>query len=155
MAAPAAMGEAQPIASARGHIAFMVALGLVGWGGLIAATYVAGAGPWLRSAAPLSFCLFLLVIFGARSMAFRMLPETLVSLDSAFYIAAVGCLGSLPAGWLVAVALTLDSLLRLAGADASVRRPLRHKTSGRENLTFVLYFGGMTGGLLMAVGRLF
>jgi diguanylate cyclase (GGDEF)-like protein len=85
-------------------------------------------------------------------MAFRMLPDTVISLDSAFYISAVVCLGPATAGRLVALALTLDALLRLLRADASGRRP---QGSFLENLAFVIYFGGFSGGLLMALGWLF
>src|SRR5207237_924105 len=59
------------------------------------------------------FALFLLVVVATRSMAFRLFSEAVVSLDSAFYIAAVLCLGSVATGWLVAVALTVDAVLRL------------------------------------------
>src|SRR5688572_21251937 len=102
----------------------MAIFGLLGWGALIAATYLPQFGPsGGRTTDTLSFSLFLLVIVASRSMAFRMLPETLVSLDSAFYIAAVVCLGSVTAGRLVAIALTLDALLRLLGADAAGKKP--------------------------------
>lgn len=135
------------------HLLFMAFFGLLGWGALIAATYIPAFGPpGVRATDTLSFSLFLLVIVASRSMAFRMLPETLVSLDSAFYIAAVVCLGSVTAGRLVAIALTLDALLRLLGADAAGKKP---RAPWSESLTFVIYFGGMTGGLLMAVGWLF
>jgi diguanylate cyclase (GGDEF)-like protein len=133
------------------HRLFMAVFGLAGWGALIAASY--GLGPGVgRGADTLSFLLFLLVIVASRSMAFRMLPETLVSLDSAFYIAAVICLGSVTAGRLVAIALTLDALLRLLGADAAGKR---QRVPWAEALQFVVYFGGMTGGLLMTLGWLF
>src|SRR5262249_15251703 len=59
--------------------------------------------------------------------------------DSALYVAAAACLGPLGAGWLVAVALTLDALVRPPPG---------------ERLVFAAYFGGMTGGLLYAIGWL-
>src|SRR5262245_23096919 len=137
----------------RGHLAFMGLFGALGWAALLLATYLPGFGPEaVRSPPALSFTLFFLVIVGVRGMAFRMLPETVVSLDSAFYIAAVVCLGSATSGRLVALALTLDALLRLLRADAAGKRP---QGSFVENLTFVIYFGGFSGGLLMALGWLF
>jgi diguanylate cyclase (GGDEF)-like protein len=80
------------------------------------------------------------------------LPETLVSLDSSFYMAASVCLGTVCAGRLIATALTIDALLRLLGTDASGRRG-PHKLG--ESLAYVFYYGGMTGALLLGVGALF
>jgi len=136
----------------RGHLVFMAVLGALGWALLLAATYVPGFGP-PRLGPPeiLPFALFFLVIVGTRGMAFRMLPDTVVSLDSAFYIAAVVCLGSATAGRLVALALTLDALLRFLRADAAGKRLA---TPWIEHLTFVVYFGGLSGGLLFALGWL-
>lgn len=135
------------------HLLFMVAFGLAGWTALLSATYMPGFAPVTpRPAEPLAFAMFFLVVVAARGMAFHLLPETLVSLDSAFYIAAAACLGTVTAGRLVALALTLDALLRLIGTDATGRRP---RASWVESLTFVFYFGGMSGGLLMLTGWAF
>src|SRR5688500_6390498 len=65
------------------HLAFTVALGLAGWGFLLAATYLPELGP--APSAPsgtLPFFLFLVVIVAARAMAFRLVPESVLSLDS-------------------------------------------------------------------------
>ena len=156
-----------PERATRRHLVFMALCGLVGWAALAFCPSLPGITPApARPLGALPFVLFLLVIVAARGLAFRMLPETLVSLDSAFYIAAVVCLGSVPAGRLVALALTLDALLRLLGFDAGGRRPVERggamahgaprSTSGRlEHAMFAFYFGGMTGGLIMGIGWLF
>ncbi len=116
----------------------MAVFGSVGWGAL------ATAGP--PTLAPfLPYVLFLLVIIATRSMAFRLRAGPPVALDSAFYIAAVGCLGPLGAGWLVAVALTIDALCRPSSGGQRVAVAPR--------LLHAFYFGGMTGGLLMLLGR--
>jgi diguanylate cyclase (GGDEF)-like protein len=135
------------------HLLFMIAFGLAGWGFLLAATWIDGFAPVRpRPAELVPFSLFFLVIAATRGLAFRVLPETLVSLDSAFYVAASACLGTVTAGKLVALALTLDALLRLIGADAAGRDPGERLA---ERLGFVVYYGGMTGGLLAAVGWFF
>ena len=124
-----------------------VAVGLAGWAFLAAATYWPGFGP---QAPPrpdvLSFALFLVVIVAARAMATRLLPDAPVALDSGFYVAAAVSLGSVTAGRLVALALTVDALSRLARAhpQAGPERRLRWP----EAVAFVLYFGGMSGSLL-------
>jgi diguanylate cyclase (GGDEF)-like protein len=141
------------VVTTRGHTVFMALFGTLGWAALLAVTYVPGFGPdSVRVPPALSFTLFFLTIVGVRGMAFRMLPETVVSLDSAFYIASVVCLGSATSGRLVALALTLDALLRLLRADAAGKNP---QGTFLQNLTFVIYFGGFSGGLLMALGWLF
>jgi diguanylate cyclase (GGDEF)-like protein len=114
----------------RAQLGFTLAIAALGWGALAATAFVdtpaVAGGPWL-------FALFVIVILAARTMAFRLVPESVLSLDSAFYVVAATCLGALPAGRLVALALTLDSLLRR-----------------RRELAYVMYFGGMTGALVMA-----
>src|SRR5688572_8172737 len=97
----------------------MVVFALLGWGTLLGVTIARGVG---GGAPPLAFAAFLLVVVAVRLMATRMLPASPLSLDSAFYIAAAACLGAVAAGWLVAVALTLDALLRSVGVDPASRR---------------------------------
>jgi diguanylate cyclase (GGDEF)-like protein len=98
------------------------------------------------------FLLFFVVIVAARGMAFDLLERTKVSLDAAFYVSAALCLGAVPAGQLVAAALTLDSLLRLI----SRRQLLRDEPSSRADaLAYSFYFGGMTGALLTSCAWLF
>jgi diguanylate cyclase (GGDEF)-like protein len=131
----------------------MASFGLAGWTAVLLPTYLPAAlPPVVRASGTLSFLLFFSVIVASRGLAFRVLPETLVSLDSAFYIAAVVCLGSVSAGRLVALALILDALLRLLGKDTTTRRAQK---AWAEHLLFVIYFSGMTGGMVMAVGWVF
>src|SRR5690606_30676924 len=105
------------------------------------ATYLPQFGPGgVRSAGMVPFATFFVVIVVARRMAMPLLPRTVVSLDSAFFIAAGICLGSVTAGRLVALALTLDALFRLAGAHSSTPRRERGG-SWADDLLYVLYFG--------------
>ncbi len=129
-------------------IAFMALLGLAGWALILSASYTPGFGPQSAARPDLvSFALFLVVIVAARIMASHLITDTVVSLDSGFYIAAAACLGSVTSGRLVALALTLDSLSRLVGRE---RR--RGAGSWDAALAYVLYFGGMSGALLMLIG---
>jgi diguanylate cyclase (GGDEF)-like protein len=136
----------------------LVGSALVGLGGWL---YLFLGGHWLQGAGPsaagqgaLPFALFLGVILGSRALATRLLPDAAVALDSGFYVAATVCLGAVPAGRLVAIALTVDSLWR-------VTRALRGGGRGRppvrwaDAVSFVLYFGGMSGALLAVVGSWF
>jgi diguanylate cyclase (GGDEF)-like protein len=133
-------------------IAFSLAVGLLGWGFLLAlAPYLASLDEApAHGFAP--FALFVVVILAARGMAFRLVDEQVLSLDSAFYVAAAFCLGALPAGRMVAFTLTLDALIRLVIADRRHRLP-EGATTGA--LAYVLYFGGISGALLVFCGWLF
>ena len=142
------LGRARPLALVTAAL-----LGLAGWTFLALATYWPGFAP-VPPAQPdvLAFAMFLIVIVAARAMATRLLPDTAVALDSGFYVAATICLGSVPSGRLVALALTVDSVWRIAHA--------RHESGPdkvplREAASFLLYFGGMTGALLTLVGWFF
>jgi diguanylate cyclase (GGDEF)-like protein len=130
------------------HLAFMSGFAVLGWGALLAATYLPGLGlgeP--RHAGILPLATFFAVIVAARRMAMPMLPRVVVSLDTGFYVAAALCLGSTHAGRIVAVALTLDTLIRLFERESVLRRA--RDGSWLEDLIYVLYFGGMTGALVM------
>nr|MBA3817634.1 sensor domain-containing diguanylate cyclase [Deltaproteobacteria bacterium] len=130
---------------------FTIALGLLGWGvvlGLPAANLLPDteltATPWIA--------LFVIVILAARALAFRLVEGTVLSLDSAYYVAAAVCVGSVGAGRLVAVALTIDASVRLY-----VARKHRQVDPGAwfTELGYVLYFGGMSGGLVVLCGWAF
>ena len=147
------------------HVVFMAAFGLLGWMLLLTTSFATGlfgvfgnvaglGGLGARHVSPVDWTVFLVVTAGTRLLAFRMLPETPVSLDSAFYIAAVVCVGAVPAGWIVATALTFDAFLRSIGVEPAARR-MRDTQSVAERVAYVLYFGGMTGGVLLGVGWLF
>jgi diguanylate cyclase (GGDEF)-like protein len=134
------LGRTRPVA-----LAVSALIGLLGWGFLLAATFWPGFAPdGPRQVDPLAFALFLFVIVAARAMATRLLPDTVVALDAAFYVAAAVCIGSVPAGRLVALALTVDSVWRLAHTHAEARERVRWS----EVVPFVLYMGGMSGALL-------
>lgn len=132
----------------RRYVLFLTAVGLVGWAALIAASYVPALAPeGAPSAGAVPFLLFFVFALGTRLFSFHILPETRISLDEAFYIAAAACLGSVAAGKMVALVLTLDALLRHLRAEGERDR--------EQSLGFVVYYGGMSGGLLLALGWLF
>jgi diguanylate cyclase (GGDEF)-like protein len=133
-----------------GH-GFTIALGLIGWL-VVLGLPLAGLLPTDAPTRPLSVLLFVVVILAARALAFRLVEGSVLSLDSAYYVAAALSLGSVEAGRLVALVLTLD---------ASARLSQKHR-AGRVDpdgwwaeLGYVLYFGGMSGGLLVACAWLF
>ncbi len=149
--------ELQPIAGGRRrlHILFMAAVGLLGWCTLIAAYALPGLPPGGEDgtlAAPLPVVLFLVVIVAARGMAFPLFPKTVVSLDGAFYVAATLCLGSVTAGILVAIALTLDASVRRVHTRDSRALAARDRL---DSIAYVVFFGGMSGALLMISAWLF
>jgi diguanylate cyclase (GGDEF)-like protein len=132
-------------------IAFTIALGAFGWIVLLAFPAL-GILPHDAPSGVLSVTLFTIVILAARALAFQPVEGRVLSLDSAYYVAAALCAGTIEAGRLVAIALTIDALARLVIA----RRDGRRDAAGwPAELGYVLYFGGMSGGLLCACGLLF
>ncbi|MEZ4367234.1 MAG: sensor domain-containing diguanylate cyclase [Kofleriaceae bacterium] len=130
-------------------VAVTLLVGLAGWAYLLAAPWL----PWLgveRSprAGIVPFAMFVLVILGVRTMALR-IGDMVLSLDSVFYVAATLCLGALSAGRTVALALTIDAFVRL------LRARRRGGAASAEGASYALYFGGMSGGVLLLLGRLF
>jgi len=143
------IGRVRPTA-----VAATLAVGLVGWGFLGLATYWPGLAPTaLARPDALAFVVFLVVIVAARAMATRLLPGSPVALDSAFYVAAAVSLGSVTAGRLVALALTVDSVWRVIHAEQ--RAPATRAARWGESFAFILYFGGMSGALLTLSSWLF
>ena len=135
-----------------GH-AFTIVVGLAGWFvvlGLPAMHVVAHDTP----SGPLSIGMFVTVILGARALAFR-LEESVLSLDSAYYVAAALCVGTVEAGTLVALALTVDASVRLAIALRHHRDPAGGPDGWWASVGYVLYFGGMSGALLVVSGWAF
>ncbi len=131
-----------------GHV-FSIALGIVGWG-VVFGLPAAGVLPEPEPTAALWIALFVIVILAARALAFRV-ESSVLSLDSAYYVAAALSVGSVGAGRLVAVVLTLDASMRLWAA----RKAKRADPEGWfAELGYVLYFGGMSGGLLVLCGWL-
>ncbi|MEO6777550.1 MAG: sensor domain-containing diguanylate cyclase [Kofleriaceae bacterium] len=135
-----------------GHT-FTIGIGLAGWFvvlGLPALHVVANDLP----AGPLSIGMFVTVILAARALAFR-LEESVLSLDSAYYVAAALCVGTVEAGTLVALALTVDASVRLALALRKGRDPAGGPDGWSAAVGYILYFGGMSGALLVVSGWVF
>lgn len=122
---------------ARLQLGFTLLVGGLGWGVLAAWSVVAPATP----PAPVTFLAFLAVLLATRLMAFRIVPDSVLSLDTGVHVAAAAALGPLPAGQLVALALTLDAAIRLLRERRGV---------AGEGVGYVLYFGGVTGALVAA-----
>src|SRR5271170_2459028 len=94
----------------RAGLAFTIALGAAGWFvvlGLPALGVSRGMPEGL-----LPIVMFVTVILAARALAFRLLEGSVLSLDSAYYVAATLCVGTVDAGRLVAFALTIDAAAR-------------------------------------------
>jgi diguanylate cyclase (GGDEF)-like protein len=130
-----------------GHL-FTIALGLAGWVIVLGLPELdPGARP---TATPgLWIALFVVVILAARALAFRPASGSVLSLDSAYYVAATLCVGSVAAGRIVAAALTLDAAARLYSHH---RRGAVEAALSWTELGYVLYFGGMSGGLVAMSG---
>ncbi len=126
------------------QLAFTLLVGVLGWGVLIGWSLLAPAAEAAHHG-PVTFLVFLAVILATRAMAFRIVPDSVLSLDTGFHVAAAAALDPLGAGQLVALALTLDSVVRLARS--------RHGGTA-ERFSYVLYFGGLTGALVAAVAWL-
>ena len=130
-----------------GHL-FTIALGVLGWG-VVLALPALGLLPHATATDPLWTSMFVVVILGTRALAFRLVEGSVLSLDSAYYVAAALCVGSVGAGRLVAIALTVDAIVRLY---LRRRRGKEDLDSRFAELGYVLYFGGMSGGLVMLCG---
>lgn len=127
---------------------FTVVLGVLGWGVVLLLPAI-DLLPDPAPTDPLWIALFVIVILSARALAFRLVEGSVLSLDSAYYVAAALCVGAVGAGRLVAIALTVDASLRLYYV-----RKKGHGESWWAELGYVLYFGGMSGGLLVVCGGL-
>lgn len=141
---------APPRGHRTGHVLTIV-LGVVGWA-VVLGFPALGLLPHDAPAGMLSVTMFVIVILAARALAFRLVEGSVLSLDSAYYVAAALCVGSIEAGRLVALALTLDASARLALAR---RRGHVDPDGPLAELGYVVYFGGMSGGLLVGCGWLF
>ncbi len=133
-----------------GHL-FTIVLGVLGWV-VVFALPVFGILPEPTRTDPLWIALFVIVILAARALAFRLVEGSVLSLDSAYYVAAAMCVGAIGAGRLVAIALTVDASLRLYYR----RQRGRSDPDGWfAEIGYVLYFGGMSGGVVALCGWLF
>ena len=124
---------------------FTITLGVIGWAAIIALPLL-GVMPAPTEVRALPIALFVIVILASRALAFRLVEDVVLSLDSAYYVAAALCVGSIAAGRLVAVALALDAAVRLY---LRYRRGKLERGELRDELAYVVYFGGMSGALLM------
>jgi len=127
---------------------FTIAVGLAGWVVVLGLPEL-GAGARPTATPGLWVALFIAVILAARALAFRLVEGSVLSLDSAYYVAATLCVGAFPAGRIVAAALTLDAAARLYSAH---RRGTVESAVSWPELGYVLYFGGMSGGLVALSG---
>ena len=116
--------------------AFTIALGVGGWL-LLLAFPALGILPHDAPSGALSVALFSIVILAARALAFRPAPGRVLSLDSAYYVAAALCAGTLEAGTLVAIALT-PRRERAADRGAQARDAARRWLARRARLRLVL-----------------
>ena len=132
-----------------GHL-FTIVMGVLGWG-VVLVLPALDLLPQPTRTDPLWIALFVIVILAARALAFRLVEGSVLSLDSAYYVAAALCVGSVGAGRLVAIALTLDASARLYYARA---RGSGDAHSWWAELGYVLYFGGMSGGVVVLSGWL-
>ncbi len=130
-----------------GHL-FTIVLGVLGWG-VVLALPALDLLPAAAQTSPLWIALFVVVILAARALAFRLVEGSVLSLDSAYYVAAALCVGSVGAGRLVAIALTVDASARLYYAR---KRGRVEPGSWWEEIGYVLYFGGMSGALVTLCG---
>ncbi len=133
-----------------GHL-FTIALGVLGWG-VVLVLPALDVLPHATATDPLWIAMFVAVILAARALAFRLVEGSVLSLDSAYYVAAALCVGAVGAGRLVAVALTLDASARLY---FTVKRGRMDPAGWWAELGYVLYFGGMSGGLVVLCGWAF
>jgi len=134
----------------KAGLGFTIALGLAGWFVVLGLPAIGASRAIPVGLLPIS--MFVIVILAARALAFRLLEGSVLSLDSAYYVAAALCVGTVDAGRLVAFALTIDAAAR---AIAARRRGQSDPDGLTGELAYVGYFGGMSGGLLVACGWLF
>jgi diguanylate cyclase (GGDEF)-like protein len=127
---------------------FTLAIAALGWG-LVIGLPAADALATLAMPVP-TLLLLVAVILAARAMALQLTTGAVVSLDSAYYVAALLCVGTANAGHLVAFGLAADAAVRLTIGWRQGR-----VVALPGELAYVAYFGGLTGGMLVACGWLF
>jgi diguanylate cyclase (GGDEF)-like protein len=116
-------------------------VGLAGWAAI--ARLLPAGTEW---PSPGACALFLIVVAGARGLAFPLVEgEAEISLDSAIFIAAIPCLGARPTALGVAAVMSIATLLR------GLREPKRRLLAFARTL----FVGGISGGLLAVWTRAF
>ncbi len=144
----------QPAREHRGAaLALSLVFGLLGWAYVVVGPLVPalGVAPAARTSV-LPLLIFGVVILAIRAMAVRMLRHVVLSMDSTFYVGASLCLGALAASRMIAIAMTLDALTRFVLAR---RRRDPEASDAPMSIAYVLFFGGSSGGLLLACSQLF
>jgi diguanylate cyclase (GGDEF)-like protein len=126
----------------------MVALGLAGWAVVIGLPAL-DALPRPPPTPALWIALFIAVILAARALAYHQVEGSVLSLDSAYYVAATLCVGVVTAGRIVAAALTVDAAVRLVWRHRTGRAAPGQRWA---ELAHLLYVGGMSGGLVALCG---
>lgn len=136
----------------RSSTAFHLLLAAVGWG-ILAFAALGGFGSRVDTTGVPLLEILPFLGFGlvARSLSFRIYAGVSVSVDSAFYIAAVLTLGTLPAAWLVTVTITADAVVRLL-RDRGGPGGARPLVNG---LAFLLSRGAVPGALVVLGGAVF
>ena len=138
------------MARSAGH-GFTITFGVVGWAAVIGLPLLhVMPAPQIESLLPIA--LFVAVILASRVLAFQLVQDRVLSLDSGYYVAAALCVGSIAAGRLVALALTLDAAVRLY---LRFRRGKVEPGTWWSELGYILDFGGMSGALIMLWSWLF
>ena len=133
------------------HVAYVFALGLMGW----VVTIILTVDP-PTSFRPFAFtwelpaCLMLMTL--ARMLAFRVFRRVRIALDSMFYIAAVFVYGSLSTAWLVLITLTLDAAINVA-RDRGV--PIRGEAPWHYTAAWIIHNGGLPALVFSGLGWFF
>ena len=105
-------------------------------------------GALLAPATPgLWIALFFAVILTSRAIAFRGVDANALSLDSAYYVAATLCVGSINAGRIVALALATEAAARWAW-----QRRLGGRAARPGDASELPFVGGVSGALVMLCG---
>lgn len=135
-------------------------LGLAGWS-VVLVLPALGVLPAPQPTSAAWAALFVVVVLASRSLAFRV-DDSVLSLDSAYYVAAALCVGSVGAGRLTAVALTVDAAVRVYAARRRQTSTIPGLAAGSAAaagwvgaLGYVAYFGGMSAGVVTLSGWLF
>jgi diguanylate cyclase (GGDEF)-like protein len=140
------------IINSRASLLFSYATGIVGW--IVLVFFSTTAEPFI---VPLevtpAFVIYLGLGLLTRLLAFRILHSIHISLDSPFYIAAIITLGAVPAAWLVALSMTIDTARRSLSGD--LRGAGRRMSALRADVGRILLNGGSTGALILAIAAIF
>jgi diguanylate cyclase (GGDEF)-like protein len=131
------------------HLWYMVCLGALSLALVVATTADAGwpFGPG-TSVSAASFATFLVFCLAARFLAIESLQGMAISLDSAFYIAAIWTLGPLAAAWVAMVVFFIDKVRRTLRRELALHSPRTLWGSVAE----VLYSVSSVGAQFLLVG---